>query len=230
MNEVKHLFENHGNELAAVIMEPTRTEDPHPGFLECIRDLTEKNDVKLIFDEISIGWRLCLGGAHLLYGVNPDMAVFAKTISNGFAMGAVIGNKKTMQAAQNSFISSAYWTEGIGPAASVACIEKMKKIDVPSHLSKIGKYFQMKWKETGEKFNLPVFSKGCGLLYKINSVSDLANKIVLLMNNKKRRLYSKNAIALINKKFSWIEIAKSCLLYTSPSPRDGLLSRMPSSA
>lgn len=80
MNEVKHLFEKHGNELAAVIMEPTRTEDPHPGFLECIRDWTEINDVKLIFDEISIGWRLCLGGAHLLYGVNPDMAVFAKPL------------------------------------------------------------------------------------------------------------------------------------------------------
>ena len=180
MNEVKHLFEKHGNELAAVIMEPTRTEDPHPGFLECIRDLTEKNDVKLIFDEISIGWRLCLGGAHLLYGVNPDMAVFAKTISNGFAMGAVIGNKKTMQAAQNSFISSAYWTEGIGPAASVACIEKMKKIDVPSHLSKIGKYFQMKWKETGEKFNLPVFSKGRPELVQVGFDHQDANALMTL--------------------------------------------------
>ncbi len=71
--------------------------------------------------------RLCLGGAHLLYGVNPDIAVFAKTISNGFPMGAVIGNELTMEAAQKSFISSAYWTEGVGPAASVACIEKMKK-------------------------------------------------------------------------------------------------------
>ena len=108
------------------------------------------------------------------------MAVFAKTISNGFAMGAVIGNKKTMQAAQNSFISSAYWTEGIGPAASVACIEKMKKIDVPSHLSKIGKYFQMKWKETGEKFNLPVFSKGRPELVQVGFDHQDANALMTL--------------------------------------------------
>ena len=60
-----------------------------------------------------------------------------------------------------------------------------------------------------ENTGTPERIKECGLLYKINSVSDLANKIVLLMDNKKRKLYSKNAIALINKKFSWIEIAKS---------------------
>ena len=47
--------------------------------------------VPLIFDEITSAWRLCLGGAHRLYGVTPDMAVFAKAMSNGFAMGAVIG-------------------------------------------------------------------------------------------------------------------------------------------
>ena len=131
-------------------MEPTRTIDPQPGFLEGIRELTNQNGSKLIFDEISIGWRLCLGGAHMFYGVTPDMAVFAKTISNGFPMGAIIGNAATMEAAQTSFISSAYWTEGIGPAASVACIEKMKKLDLPSHLKKIGQYFLFGWEKPGE--------------------------------------------------------------------------------
>ena len=178
--EVKNLFENHGNELAAVIMEPTRTEDPDPGFLECIRDLTRFYEAKLIFDEISIGWRLCLGGAHLLYDVQPDMAVFAKTLSNGFPMGAVIGNKPTMEAAQTSFISSAYWTEGIGPAASVACIEKMKTHDIPSHIQKIGETFLSGWKDLGKKYNLPVLTGGRPELAQIGFDHPKANSMMTM--------------------------------------------------
>ena len=84
------------------------------------------------------------------------MAVFAKTISNGFAMGAIIGNQETMAAVQTSFISSAYWTEGIGPAAAVATIEKMKRVDVPGHLARLGRLMIDGWKALGQKHGVPV--------------------------------------------------------------------------
>ena len=181
---IEKIINTQGPDLAAVVMEPTRTDDPEPGFLEGIRDLTQKNGIKLIFDEISIGWRLCLGGAHRIYGVNPDMAVFAKTISNGFPMGAVIGTSSTMEAAQTSFISSAYWTEGIGPAASVACIEKMKIHDIPTQLNKIGKYFQQSWEEIGNRYNLPVFSKGRPELVQIGFNHPEANSLMTLFTTR----------------------------------------------
>ena len=182
--EIEEIFKIHGSELAAVVMEPTRSIDPDPGFLEGIRELCNRNNTKLIFDEISIGWRLCLGGAHLLYGVNPDIAVFAKTISNGFPMGAVIGNELTMEAAQTSFISSAYWTEGVGPAASVACIEKMKTHDIPTHINKIGKYFQLKWTDLGKRYDLPVFSKGRPELVQIGFNHPEANSLMTLFTTR----------------------------------------------
>ena len=156
IEELEAIIAANQGELAAIVMEPTRQIDPEPGYLEAVRELANQAGAKLIFDEISIGWRLCLGGAHLKFGVNPDIAVFAKTISNGFAMGAVIGNGKTMNASQSSFISSAYWTEGVGPAAAVAAVGKMQRIDVPSHLQEIGAAAVQGWKALGESTGVPI--------------------------------------------------------------------------
>ena len=60
------------------------------------------------------------------------MAVFAKAMGNGHPMAAIIGRADVMQAAQDSFISSTYWTEGVGPVAALATIRKMQRVDVPS--------------------------------------------------------------------------------------------------
>ena len=56
-----------GDELAAIVMEPTRSVDPERGFLEGIRERADRCGVPLVFDEISSGWRMCVGGAHRLY-------------------------------------------------------------------------------------------------------------------------------------------------------------------
>lgn len=143
-----------GDELAAIVMEPTRSVDPEPGFLEGVRERADRSGVPLVFDEISSGWRMCLGGAHRLYAVNPDLAVFAKAMSNGFAMGCVLGRKQMMEACQESFISSTYWTEGVGPAAAVATIKKMQRIDVPAHLTRLGHQVMEGWKRLAAKHGL----------------------------------------------------------------------------
>lgn len=154
--ELDQIIAKHGKDLAAIVMETARQAEPEPGFLEGVRQRANRVGAKLVFDEISIGWRLCLGGAHLKYGVTPDLAVFAKTISNGFPMAAIIGTRDTMQAAQESFISSAYWTEGVGPAAAVASIKKMMRIDVPSHLRQVGGAVLAGWDEAGKRHKVPV--------------------------------------------------------------------------
>jgi len=130
--------ETKGN-LAAIIMEPIHGEEPEDDFLQKVRDIATHEKAVLVFDEISIGFKQTFGGAHLLYKVNPDLAVFSKGMSNGYAMAAIIGTKSAMEAAQNTFISSTYWTESIGPSAALATIKKMKRKDVSSHLIRIGK-------------------------------------------------------------------------------------------
>jgi len=160
LEELESIVAMHGADLAAIVMEPTRSVAPEPGFLEGVRRLAGKAGACLIFDEISIGWRLCLGGAHLHYGVEPDLAVFAKALSNGYAFGAVLGRSDIMEACQRSFISSAYWTEGIGPAAALATVRKLRLLDVPAHLAAMGTLVEKGWKNLGEKHGLPVKTGG----------------------------------------------------------------------
>ncbi|MGE3778292.1 MAG: aminotransferase class III-fold pyridoxal phosphate-dependent enzyme, partial [Pirellulaceae bacterium] len=160
LDELDAALDRAGDDLAAIVMEPTRSVDPQPGFLEGVRARADRRQVPLVFDEISSGWRYCLGGAHRMYGVDPDIAVFAKAMSNGFAMGAIIGRRQVMEAAQTSFISSTFWTEGIGPAAALAAIRKMMRCDVPGHLSRLGREVQEGWRRLGAKHGLPLVVGG----------------------------------------------------------------------
>lgn len=145
-----------GTELACVIMEPVRHSDPAPGFLEHIREETARRGILLIFDEITIGFRLCLGGSHLKYGVVPDMAIFAKALGNGHPIAAVIGTRKAMEGANVSFISSTYWTESVGPTAALATLRVMEKTDVPAHIENIGRLAAKTWGEASQRHKLPV--------------------------------------------------------------------------
>lgn len=143
-------------DIGAIVTEPVRNHVPENNFLAKVRKIADKIGAVLIFDEVTIGWRLTVGGAHLKYGVNPDIAVFAKGLSNGFPMAAIIGVEKVMQSAQDSFISSSCWTEKIGPAAALATIRKMISKKVPRHLEKIGRILKDGLREAAAKTGLKI--------------------------------------------------------------------------
>ncbi|WP_437223073.1 aminotransferase class III-fold pyridoxal phosphate-dependent enzyme [Planctomicrobium sp. SH661] len=160
IDELHRHVKNMEGRIAAVVMEPTRSVPPAPGFLEDVRQICDDCGAALIFDEITTGWRLSLGGVHLKFGVRPDIAVFAKALGNGHPMGAVVGTAKFMQAAQESFISSTYWTEGVGPTAALATIQKMKSVDVPAHVERIGSVFLKRWNELGQQTGIATAATG----------------------------------------------------------------------
>ena len=160
IEELEEIVSEHQNELAAIVMEPVRNHEPQPGFLARVREIATEIGVVLVFDEVSSGWRLNTGGAHLLYGVTPDIAVFAKAISNGYPMGAIIGVGEVMQAAQSTFISSTYWTEKIGPTAALATIRKHQDCNVPKHLIEIGNRIQSGWKQAADSCGLKISVSG----------------------------------------------------------------------
>jgi glutamate-1-semialdehyde 2,1-aminomutase len=99
---------------------------------------------------------LTVGGAHLRLGVVPDIAVFAKALGNGHPMAAIIGTGEAMRGAHDSFISSTYWTEGIGPAAALATVRKMRRVDVPGHCMRMGSKVQNAWREAAKATGAPV--------------------------------------------------------------------------
>ena len=166
IEELERIVGTHGNKLAAIIMEPVREVEPDQGFLERVCELANESGAVIIFDEITSAFRLNTGGAHLLYGVKPDIAVFAKAISNGYPMGAIIGNEKVMQAAQSTFISSTYWTDRIGPTAALATIRKHRRLDVWKHLVSTGKEVQELWRHS---------ANSAGLMVKIFGIAPLSH-------------------------------------------------------
>ena len=154
LEELERIVSEHGDELAAIIMEPERGTAPDPGFLESVRKIASDTGAGLIFDEITSGFRMNTGGLHLKLGINPDMAVFAKSMANGYPMAAVIGKEEIMDAAQSTFISSTNWSERTGPVAALATIRKIIRKNVIGHLMYVGEKVQYGWKEAANDAGL----------------------------------------------------------------------------
>jgi glutamate-1-semialdehyde aminotransferase len=154
LEELKKIVKE--NNIGVIVMEPRREHEPEKGFLEEVRRIANKIGAVLVFDEISSGWRMNLGGLHMFYKVYPDIAVLGKAMSNGFPMSAVIGKRKVMDFAQRTFISSTYWTERVGPAAALATIRKMKKYNVPAYICGIGRMIGKEWRRLAKKHGLRI--------------------------------------------------------------------------
>ena len=100
-DSVKKLIDTHRHDIATIIVEPVVGNagviPPADGFLEQLRDMTAKNDILLIFDEVMTGFRVAMGGAQQLYGVKPDITTLGKIIGGGMPIGAVGGRADIMQ-------------------------------------------------------------------------------------------------------------------------------------
>lgn len=119
-----------GGRLAAVVMEPMRSQLPQDDFVQKVSARCRAAGAVFILDEVTSGLRYGLPGAHARLGVQPDLAVYAKAMSNGLPFGTVVGRDAIMSAADGSFISSSYWTDGVGPAAALAVLEKVRRLGV----------------------------------------------------------------------------------------------------
>jgi glutamate-1-semialdehyde 2,1-aminomutase len=160
LEALRRIVNERGSKLAAIVMEPVRGAGRIPGFLEGAREAASQVGAVLLFDEITSGFRLNTGGAHLVYGVEPDLATYAKALSNGFAMAAVVGRRSVMEAVQRTFISSAYFTERVGPAAALATVSKFRRIEAGKTLARIGTVVQEGWKRAAEQSGLPISVTG----------------------------------------------------------------------
>jgi glutamate-1-semialdehyde 2,1-aminomutase len=165
-------------EVGAIYMEVQRSDPPAPGFLEGVRALATKYNAVLIFDECTSGFRRAFGGMHLHYNVEPDLATFGKTLGNGYAITAIIGRESVMQAAQQTFISSTFWTERIGPTAALATLKVMEETNAPQRVHEIGIQVQQRWVELGNAHNLIVTPGGLPALanFTISDYNPLAVK------------------------------------------------------
>jgi len=157
---LRRIVKSNPSEIGTIVMEPIRSSEPENGFLAEVREIANEIGAVLIIDEITVGFRLTGGGAHLAYGVTPDIAVFAKAISNGYPMAAIIGRPEVMESAQGSFISSTSWSERIGPVAALATLNKLQRENVVQRLIDIGNQVKVAWTEASDNAELPITVSG----------------------------------------------------------------------
>ena len=97
-----------------------------------------------------------MGGVHLKFKVNPDIAIFGKALGSGYAINAIIGKKEIMKNAENTFISSTFWGERIGYTAALASVEEFKRLKVFKTIKSNSKLIRNIWSSLSKKYNLPI--------------------------------------------------------------------------
>lgn len=156
LEELAGLVQASPEEIGVIFMEPLRGTAPEPGFLEGVREIASRIGAVLIFDEVTSGFRMNLGGIHLTLGVEPDIAVLGKALGNGFPIAAVLGRREVMDHAQRTFISSTFWTERIGFTAALATIRKMQTHPVQPEMVRFGEKINAGWRELAQKHGIPI--------------------------------------------------------------------------
>ncbi len=98
---VEEAFKKHGEDIACVIIEPVAGNmgvvAPSKEYHQRLREITKEYGALLIWDEVMTGFRLALGGAQELYGIEPDLTTLGKVIGGGLPVGAYGGKKEIME-------------------------------------------------------------------------------------------------------------------------------------
>ena len=177
-------------------MEVERSIPPDKNFLQEVRELCNEKEIILIFDECSSGFRETFGGLHKKYQVEPDIAIFGKTLGNGYAITSVIGKDNIMDAAQKSFISSTFWTERIGPTAALATLDLMERDKTWEYVTKIGQSIKNGWRQIANKYGIEIKISGLDSLacFSTKEQNNLILKTFITQEMLKRGFLASNAI------------------------------------
>jgi glutamate-1-semialdehyde 2,1-aminomutase len=176
LESVRALFDSNPGEIAAVILEPARIEDPAPGFLEGLKAICQEKGSVLIFDEMITGFRWNLGGAQAEYGVVPDLSTFGKALANGFGLSALCGKRDLMRLGSRErreddvfLLSTTHGAETPALAAATATMQVFCAEPVVEHLHRQGERLRAGVGTIAEKHGLTeyvqVFGRACNLLF-----------------------------------------------------------------
>ncbi|MDQ1330906.1 MAG: glutamate-semialdehyde -aminomutase [Thermodesulfobacteriota bacterium] len=183
IRSVKEAVKKHGRKIACIIVEPVAGNMglvlPADGFLETLREVTEKSGSLLIFDEVMTGFRVAYGGAQSLYGITPDLTCLGKIIGGGLPVGAYGGKREIMeQIAPQGPVYQAGTLSGnpIAMAAGIATLTQIRKPGFYDRLNKRSEKLLTGLAEAAHKAGIGVSSAGVGsmlgLFFTDNKVTD----------------------------------------------------------
>lgn len=161
LESIRHVFENFGDDLAAVIVEPVAGNmgvvPPVEGFLEGLRELTEKNGTVLIFDEVMTGFRVGYNCAQGYYGITPDLTCLGKVIGGGLPVGAFGGKREIMEMIAPAGPVYQAGTLSGNPLAMTAGYETLTRLNEQTYdyFIELGDILEKGFREAATKYNIP---------------------------------------------------------------------------
>lgn len=177
--QIEDLMARYGDQTAAIMMTPfghpnhQKMAEPQPGFLEGVRELANRYGAVLVFDEVRTGFRLAMGGAQELYGVNPDLVVLGKGMANGYAISVVTGKAEVMMAAaQKLFISSTFFPNSDGFIAALKTIEILERDNVLANIWEKGGRLTKKIRDIIDKYDVGAELTGVAPMFYITFKKD----------------------------------------------------------
>jgi len=176
LESVRALFDRYPGEIACVILEPARLDEPAPGFLEGLKAMCERQGAVLVFDEMITGFRWHRSGAQHVYGVTPHLSTFGKAIANGFALSALAGKREIMELGGYDhdrervfLLSTTHGAETHALAAGIATMTTYRDEDVVGHLYRQGKRLRdglaAAARDAGVQAQVECLGRDCGLIF-----------------------------------------------------------------
>lgn len=196
-NDIKTLKKLVKKEKIGIIkLEVFRNIKPKRNFLREVRDIANKNNIILIFDECTSGFRETFGALHKKYKIYPDICILGKAIANGYPLTVIMGKRKIMQHAQNTFISSTFWTDKIGFVAGLKTLKEMEKNKSWITISKTGKIIKKQWIRIAKKnkINLSIFGLDALPAFSIKSKNWIKYKTYISQEMLKNNILASNLV------------------------------------
>ncbi|MDF9798944.1 glutamate-1-semialdehyde 2,1-aminomutase [Catalinimonas alkaloidigena] len=165
---VQKTVANHHQEIAAIITEPIMCNNgcilPEEGFLQGLRDICDKYNITLIFDEVITGFRVGLGGAQQYYGVTPDLSIFAKAMGSGYPISAIVGKSAWMSLIEEGKVIHAGTMNSCNPtvAAALATIEVLEREKAHERIYRLGRKLMMGLQQAAEESGHSLLVQGLG--------------------------------------------------------------------
>jgi glutamate-1-semialdehyde 2,1-aminomutase len=176
IESLEHLFAEHPGQIAAVILEPERTDPPRDDYLQKVEQLCRREGTVFVLDEMITGFRWHLGGAQAVYGVTPDLSTFGKGLANGFSVSALVGKRELMELGglrhdreRVFLLSTTHGAETHSLAAATATMDVYEGEDVIGALHDAGRRLrtgvEAAAKDSGVEDFVRVLGRDCNLVY-----------------------------------------------------------------
>lgn len=143
---LERLFAQFPGQIAAVLLEPLKNDEPREDYLQALRELTRREGTVLIFDEMISGVKFDIRGAHHLRGVYPDLACFGKAYANGYSFSLLAGKRELMELGglkhdkrRVFLLSQTHSSETIGLVACKATLEECLRVEISRHIWPLGR-------------------------------------------------------------------------------------------